>query len=107
MKIYVAGPMTGYKDFNFPQFATVAAALRKLGYEVINPAELNAGIDGDWQACMRRDIAALITCDGVALLPGWVSSKGAMIETNLARGLGLHVASWTAWAMFDHCKAAA
>ena len=101
MKIYVAGPMTGIKDFNFPMFAAATAALRACGYEVVNPAELNAGSDGDWLNCMRRDIAELVSCDGVATLPGWMVSRGAKIEVNLASGLGLKVASWTAWATFE------
>lgn len=104
-KLYVAGPMTGYKDFNFPAFAAAAADLRAAGYEVINPAELNAGNDGDWLACMRNDIAALVTCDGVAALPFWTNSKGANIEIKLAVGLGLRVGTVNDW-LFDAVVAA-
>ena len=38
--IYIAGPMTGLPDLNFPTFHTEAARLRSLGHEVINPAEI-------------------------------------------------------------------
>lgn len=93
--------MTGIKDLNFPMFAAATAALRSCGHEVVNPAELNAGIDGDWLACMRRDIAALVNCDGVAFLDGWTQSRGAGIEIYVARALGLKVASWKAWAVFE------
>ncbi|WP_213761962.1 DUF4406 domain-containing protein [Caballeronia sp. dw_19] len=91
MKLYLAGPMTGYPEFNFPAFAAESARLRTLGFEVVNPAELNSGSDGDWLACMRVDIKALVDCDGVALLPGWEKSRGAPIEQGLARDLGLCV----------------
>ncbi|MEX3961046.1 DUF4406 domain-containing protein [Paraburkholderia sp. EG286B] len=93
MKLYIAGPMTGYAELNFPAFHAEAARLRALGFEVVNPAELNTGSDGDWLTCMRVDIAAMMTekCDGVALLPGWENSRGAPIEHNLARDLGLRV----------------
>lgn len=91
MKLYLAGPMTGYADFNFPAFHTEAARLRALGHHVVNPAELNAGIDGDWILCMKRDIAELIGCDGIALMPGWDKSRGATIECRLAVDLGLEV----------------
>ncbi|SDR18753.1 protein of unknown function [Paraburkholderia fungorum] len=93
MKLYLAGPMTGYPELNFPLFHSESARLRALGFEIVNPAELNAGSDGDWLACMRVDIAAMMTeeCDGVALLPGWERSRGAPIEHNLMRDLGLRV----------------
>jgi hypothetical protein len=85
--------MTGYPDFNKPVFAAESARLRALGFEIVNPAELNEGNDGDWLACMRVDIAAIMTekCDGIALLPGWEQSRGAPIEHRLMRDLGLRV----------------
>jgi hypothetical protein len=91
MKLYLAGPMTGYLDLNFPAFHAEAARLRALGFEIVNPAELNEGNDGDWLACMRVDIAHAVYCDGIALLPGWEQSRGALIEHNLIRDLGLRV----------------
>jgi hypothetical protein len=93
-RVYVAGPMTGLKDRNYPAFAAETARLRALGYEVISPAELNVGVEHEgWEACMRRDIAAMLTCDIVQLLPGWLKSRGATVEVNLARELGIVIAS--------------
>src|SRR6185312_2641116 len=37
--IYLAGPMQGYPQFNFPRFNAVAACLRQDGSFVFNPAE--------------------------------------------------------------------
>lgn len=91
MKIYIAGPMTGYAELNFPAFHAEATRLRGLGFEIVNPAEIDIGPNPEWLAAMRADIRELVTCDGVALLPGWELSRGARIEQGLARDLGLRV----------------
>ncbi len=89
MRIYVAGPMTGFPQLNFPAFHAAAAELRAQGHHVENPAEINADPAAQWLDCMRADIARLATCDAVYLLPGWQNSRGARIEQSLAAGLGL------------------
>lgn len=89
--IYVAGPMTGLPSLNFPAFYAEATRLRADGYEVVNPAELNPDPAMPWHECMRRDIAALVTCDVIQLLPGWANSKGATLEEHIAQRLGMKV----------------
>lgn len=90
-RIYVAGGMTGLPDLNYPAFNAAAAQLRALGYHVENPAENPAPADGSWESYMRMAIAQLVTCDEIHMLRGWKDSKGANIEINLARDLGLVV----------------
>lgn len=88
---YVAGPMTGYPDLNFPLFHATAAHWRALGWHVINPAEINIDPAAGWVACMRADIKQLVDCDTIVLLPGWQNSKGASLEHYIARQLGMNV----------------
>lgn len=90
-RIYVAGPMTGLPDLNFPAFNAEAARLRAEGWEVLNPAEINPDHTMAWAECMRRDIAVLVTCDAVQLLPNWQYSRGARLEEHVARELGLEI----------------
>lgn len=52
MKLYIAGPMTGLPDLDFPAFHEAAAKLRAQGHEVINPAEINADPTMGWSTCM-------------------------------------------------------
>ena len=85
--IYIAGPCTGHADFNYPAFNAEAARLRALGYRVENPAENPA--QDTWQAYMRQALAQMLKCDAVALLPGWMGSRGALIENGLAVSLGI------------------
>jgi hypothetical protein len=106
MKIYIAGPMRGIKDFNFPAFDAAANHLTKLNFEVVNPAELDrqAGFDGmgtkgddsevgqdTLREMVRRDFIALTTCDGIYLLKGWQHSRGARAEYAIAELLGMVV----------------
>jgi nucleoside 2-deoxyribosyltransferase len=90
-KIYLAGPMTGMPDSNYPAFHRTAADLRALGFEVLNPAENPEPACGKWEGYMRMAISQLVQCDTVALLYGWQNSKGACIEYWLAWTLGLSI----------------
>ena len=89
MKWYIAGPMSGLPELNFPAFHAKAAELRAQGFDAVNPAEINADPAAGWNACMRADIAQLVTCDGVVLLPGWERSRGASLEAHIAHALGM------------------
>ncbi|AJG19046.1 DUF4406 domain-containing protein [Cupriavidus basilensis] len=91
MRIYVAGPMTGFPNLNFPAFHEAARRLRAAGHEVVNPAEINADPSTGWVECMRADIRELVTCDAIHLLPGWERSRGATLEVHIAKTLGFEV----------------
>lgn len=90
-RLYLAGPMTGLPDLNFPAFNAAAAALRERGYHVENPAEHGIVEGAEWGDYLRYDIGRLVTCEGIALLPGWFDSKGARLEVNIAQELGMEV----------------
>ena len=90
-RLYLAGPMTGFEDFNFPAFNKMAAELRARGYAVENPAEHGVVDGADWVDCMAYDLTRLGLCGQVAALPGWENSKGARLEVHIARELGMRV----------------
>lgn len=91
-RIYLSGPMTGKPELNFPAFNAEAQRLRLLGYDVVNPVDLNPDPAATWSECMRKDLAALLTCDGLALLPGWQASGGANLELHVAHRVGIEIA---------------
>ncbi len=113
MKIYLAGPMRGILEFNFPLFHKVAARLRADGYEVFSPAERDnekhdadisrGNTTGDEHQAraehgfsLREALAADLAwicehADAVVLLPGWETSKGATAERATAAALGLKI----------------
>lgn len=88
-RIYLSGPMTGLPDSNYPAFHYEAARIRRLGYHVENPAENAPPRDGSWSGYMRAALTQMLTCDVIALLPGWMESRGATIERGLAVRLGM------------------
>ena len=91
-RIYIAGPMTGRADHNYPAFAAAAERLRGAGWDVVNPAENFGGrTDLPRETYLRADVALLVCCDAVALLPGWEESLGAKMEYLLARAFGMKV----------------
>jgi hypothetical protein len=94
MKIYLAGPMAGMPDHNFPAFNAKAAQLRALGHEVYNPAEVEpeqyrirseaaaqAFHNGRYRNCLGQELRWI--CDEAAamyMLEGWEHSHGALSE---------------------------
>jgi len=96
--IYISGPMTGLPELNFPAFHEAAQALQKAGFNVINPARIDPGVPNpQWHHYMRADIRALCDCDAMALLPGWMNSKGAHLEVHLAHRLELQIGTVDEW----------
>lgn len=91
MKIYISGPMTGLPDLNFAAFNAEAARLRALGYDVVNPAEINPDPNADWLDCIIEDLKHLRPCGAIAMLPGWEASDGATVERIAAKKLRLHI----------------
>jgi nucleoside 2-deoxyribosyltransferase len=99
MKIYLAGPMSGLPDFNFPAFHAAAKTLREQGHEVFSPAEADLERWGDmetikkeatYKECLKVDLDWIIAnAEAIALLPGWEKSKGVAAELALSKALGL------------------
>lgn len=87
VRVYLAGPMTGLQEMNYPAFHAEAARLRALGLRVENPAENPE--QPSWRDYMRKAIAQLVTCEVIALLPGWENSRGAVMEQDIAQNLGM------------------
>ncbi|QFG08900.1 hypothetical protein PBI_MALAGASYROSE_52 [Mycobacterium phage MalagasyRose] len=91
-RVYLAGPMSDYPDYNTPAFTAAAAWLRGAGFEVINPAELHEpDPEKAWDWYLRRDLAELVKCTHIVLLPGWEASRGAQLEHHVATALKLRV----------------
>lgn len=97
--IYIAGPMSGYPEWNYPAFHEAAKKLRSEGWTVYSPAEKDmetfsdpeAQKDGDTALAVTNgtfnpreaymwDIDKVINGDGIYMLKGWQFSPGAQGE---------------------------
>lgn len=85
--------MTGIPEYNIPAFLAAEEQLKHLG-TIINPAKIKPK-EETWEGYMRADIAELMKCDTVYLLPGWEKSRGAQIEVYLAKALGMEIHEYT------------
>lgn len=88
-KCYISGPITGIPDGNKARFLAASEALKAIGYEPVNPHDNGVQAGAPWAEHMRADIAILMGCDRIFMLPGWTASKGARIEYDLAAALGI------------------
>ena len=107
---YIAGPMRGYPEYNYPAFYAAEEKLVELGWTVHNPARMDAKSDTEVDYTKRtieeqklhdtaeasrhfarRDIDILLNKlraengDAVFVLPGWPNSIGATAEVAVGR----------------------
>lgn len=110
IKIYLAGPMRGIEEFNFPAFHSVERWLKRKGWtEIINPAKHDeengfdpTGLTGnedlsdlgfDLREALAWDLDQVARSTHLFLLNGWENSSGARAEYALAQALGLYIGS--------------
>lgn len=97
MRVYISGPMTGYKNYNAKAFnETEAVLLETEDVEVVNPVKLSKSVEAsvkapDYIDYMREDLRQMLGCDCVVLLDGWNTSWGAMTEIDLANRMKIPV----------------
>lgn len=102
-KIYIAGPMTGYDNYNYPAFHDAFDHLNVIWsdrYTVVSPAHDDQGHPEQppvtnttlgYDHCLRKAIAKLIDCQAIYLLIGWQNSAGARLELKIAHALGMEI----------------
>lgn len=96
MRVYLAGPMSGYSQQNFPAFHEAAKMLRAQNFDVVSPAEMDDPVDyaiamadeparKTWGDFLARDIKLIADegIDGIVFLPDWFRSRGARLEATV------------------------
>ena len=87
LRVYLSGPMTGYEEYNHPEFNRITKKLEDSGFFnlVINPASMDEG-EKPWKYYIVRDLRIIMDLDieALILMEGWEKSKGARAEVYVA-----------------------
>lgn len=107
--------MTGYPGLNYDAFRQAEVLLRSRGFTVRNPSNIDDEnpkhcghhhevinwcddcCSRTWTWYMRHALRMLLECEGVALLPGWQQSRGAVLEVTNARSLDMPLDTVEGW----------
>ena len=101
--VYVAGPMRGIENFNFPAFDEARDYVQGFAkYRVISPADIdreeklelppdNEVPENIFQLCMKRDLDIVAGAHAIFLLKGWEASRGANNELFVANACGVDI----------------
>jgi len=99
MVYYISGPMTGIEEFNYPFFNKVAKLLRQSGLDIVSPAETEESLGYEqgsqtwhWGQWMRYALQTLLLkANAIIMLPGWETSRGALLELEVAEACNMQV----------------
>ena len=110
--LYIAGPMTGIAEYNWPRFNEVDDALQAVGIETVNPAKMDEAyhVEDSIPAAdfatgqsvgavnlasfLKRDFHYLTTCEGIVFIEGWQDSIGANCELIVGQMAGMSTWLW-------------
>jgi hypothetical protein len=92
LKIFIAGPMRGYPNYNFDRFDAYEQILKDSGIDCINPARISrkfkeVEVNNDinvYNEMVRLQQEAEKTCNVILLLDGWQWSEGVKLELKTA-----------------------
>ena len=91
-KVYISGPIAGFDmEERKLAFLKVQHMLEGLGYLPVNPFDNGVPDDAHWRVHMRADIAMLLGCDAIYMMPGWELSKGCKLELDVATSCGIRL----------------
>ena len=86
IKCYLCGKITNNPSYK-TDFEQAEQEVLALGYTPVNPVVFPHKKDSTWEEYLRQDIKLLMNCEAVYLLRDSHSSKGAMLEMDLALAL--------------------
>lgn len=88
--VYISGKIRGLPNYGADAFNAAEKLLTSKGHKAFNPSKNFDSVTflPRFQY-MRHDIKMLTECTGIALIPGWETSEGAIVEIMVAKQLRL------------------
>lgn len=91
-KVYISGKISGIPlEVAKAKFNAAADRIREAGHRPFNPFDNGLPDTATWNEHMKADIAMMMECDEVCMLPCWTTSQGAIIERSIAEKVGMVV----------------
>ena len=93
-KIYISGRISGLTHNTYTNdFFKAHEQLFTMGYSfIVNPLFITRKIDkANYNALMVCCIKHLFECNAIYMIKGWELSKGARIEYNIAKEMGIEI----------------
>jgi hypothetical protein len=117
--VYISGPISNRPEKEVTaHFSEAALYLLKKGFFAQDPSQILIYKDDfffglhfsekiksePWEYFMRQGIILLMKCDRIYMLEGWEKSRGAKIEYNLARDLGMKIMYEKEGDLYEKCN---
>lgn len=91
-RCYIAGKIGDLLEQEYKaNFEQGKVEVQEMGMIPVSPVDLPHNHGRTWKEYMVEDLNELTKCDHVYALNNWNNSKGARIEINLAKSLGINV----------------
>ena len=88
---YISGKISGIPVSDVKiNFQTAETKVKEMGFIPVNPFDLES-YSLSWKENMLNDIAMLFECDCIYMQNNYLGSKGAKIELNIAKEMGLKI----------------
>ena len=94
-QLYLCGAISNNPNYK-QDFETAYNKLQKAGYAIVSPLYF-CNEQWCWEQCMRECIRVLSTKKAIAIIGDISNSKGARLEVEIGKALGMEIKSVDEW----------
>ena len=94
-QLYLCGAISNNPNYK-KEFEEAYNKLQKAGYAIVSPIYF-CNEEWEWEQCMRECIRVLSTEKAIAIIGDISNSKGAKLEIEIGKTLGMEIKSVDEW----------